>query len=246
MPDLTKDLEVFQLKTNHYGFSGTRVEQLDASEYTLVTLVFDRSGSTSGFRDEMREAVDKIIDACKKSPRADNLMLRVCEFSDTLHERHGFVKLSSINKSDYDDLMQGGGGLTALYDAAENSVSATESYAMTLTQNDYGVNGIVFVMTDGMDNRSKLTPHEVKKTFAHAVSSEAMESLVSVLIGINLEPDADMYLNKFRTESGFTQYINIGDATPQKLAKLADFVSKSISSQSQSLGSGGPSQPIQF
>ena len=39
-------------------------------------------------------------------------------------------------------------------------------------------------------------------------------------------------------------HIDVGDATPRKLAKLAAFVSQSISSQSQALGTGGPSQNI--
>jgi hypothetical protein len=36
----------------------------------------------------------------------------------------------------------------------------------------------------------------------------------------------------------------MGNVTPGKLAKLAQFVSKSISSQSQALGTGGASQPV--
>ena len=55
MPDLGKDLENFNLAVNPYGFSGTRIDDLDASEYTLVTLVFDRSGSTMSYRQEMKK-----------------------------------------------------------------------------------------------------------------------------------------------------------------------------------------------
>jgi uncharacterized protein YegL len=247
MPRLNSqdNLEQFKLQTSHYGFSATRIEDLDASEYTLVTLVFDRSGSTAGFRDEMKKAVDKVVEACKKSPRADNLMFRLCEFSDGFVERHGFKRLSTIG-NDYDCLLGDDGGMTALYDASENAISATEAYAKTLTENEFSVNAILFVITDGMDNRSRLTPNEVKKALARSVKSEAMESLVSVLIGVNLDPSCDQYLINFKDDAGFTQYVNIGDATPQKLAKLAEFVSKSISSQSQSLGSGGPSQLMTF
>ena len=41
-----------------------------------------------------------------------------------------------------------------------------------------------------------------------------------------------------------TKFIDAGAANERSLAKLADFVSQSISSQSQSLGTGGPSQNI--
>ncbi len=54
------------------------------------------------------------------------------------------------------------------------------------------------------------------------------------------------YLKIFKDEAEIDQYVDAGDATPTKLAKLAEFVSQSISSQSQSLGSGGPSQNLNF
>ena len=46
--------------------------------------------------------------------------------------------------------------------------------------------------------------------------------------------------------AGFTQYIELADAKANTLAKLADFVSRSISSQSQSLNTGGPSKSLSF
>jgi len=246
MPDLGKDLENFNLAVNPYGYSGTRIDDLDASEYTLVSLLYDKSGSTSGFRQEMKEATEKVIDACSKSPRADNLMLRLCEFDHHFRELHGFKRLATIQKGDYDELANTGGGMTALYDASENAISATEAYGKSLMENDFDVNGILFVITDGCDNQSTMTRNSVKQALESAVRSESLESLVSVLIGVNLHPEADAWLQDFHKEAGFTQYINIGDATPQKLAKLAEFVSKSISAQSQSLGSGGPSQTLTF
>ena len=53
-------------------------------------------------------------------------------------------------------------------------------------------------------------------------------------------------LTDFSKTAGFTQYVELGNANAATLAKLADFVSRSISSQSQSLGTGGPSQSLTF
>jgi hypothetical protein len=47
-------------------------------------------------------------------------------------------------------------------------------------------------------------------------------------------------------DSYWTPVKGTGDATPGKLAKLANFVSQSVSSQSQSLGSGDASQVLTF
>lgn len=77
------------------------------------------------------------------------------------------------------------------------------------------------------------------------VKEEKLESHITILIGVNMT-SSQAYLDKVKTSSGLTQMINAGDADEKTLAKLAQFVSKSISSQSQSLGSGGPSQTISF
>jgi stage V sporulation protein SpoVS len=53
-------------------------------------------------------------------------------------------------------------------------------------------------------------------------------------------------LEDFQKDAGLTQFIDVGDGTPQRLAKLAGFVSKSVSSQSQAIGSGSVSQPVTF
>lgn len=245
MPNLNDGLESFNLSTNNFGFSAERVDNLDATEYTLVTILVDTSSSTTSFRGDMRKAIGSIVAACAKSPRADNLMIRVAEFGSSFHEIHGFKKLNTIGKDDYDKQLTGG-GMTALYDATENSVSATQAYAKNLTDNDFQVNAIVFIITDGEENSSKLTATSVKDSLVNAVRSESLESLLTILIGLNTNSTLNRVLTDFKDEVGLTEYVDIGDATSSKLAKLAEFVSKSISSQSQSLGTGGPSQVLTF
>lgn len=230
---------------SNFTFQGTRVENLGATEYTLVTVAVDETGSTSGFAKELRDSLIASVKACKKSPRSDYILLRVIKFSTSLNggieEIHGFKPLADINPDDYPQFSPG--GLTPLCDAAYSAVGATLAYAKQLTDNDFGVNGIVIVVTDGGDNASVSTPKMVKEEAAKAVSGEQIESLITVLVGINASSCSSI-LADFKTEAGFDQYIDAGDATPGKLAKLAAFVSQSISSQSQALGTGGPSQSI--
>ena len=82
-----------------------------------------------------------------------------------------------------------------------------------------------------------------KEEFTKARTSEKLESLISILIGINVG-NYGQELQDYQQKTGMDHYIDVGDATPRKLAKLAAFVSQSISSQSQALGTGGPSQNI--
>lgn len=241
----SQSVNLQQHKVGHFGFSATRIEDLGATEYTLVTVIADRSGSTASFQLEMEACLKEIVAACLKSPRADNLLLRLVTFDDNAQEVHGFKLLADIKPDDYNGVMHPG-GLTALYDACVDGIEATNNYGRQLLEQDYNVNGIVFVITDGMNNRGVSTTNQVKKALEAAVSGENLESLVSILIGVNVnEPMALAELQKFATEAGFSHpLVELKDANKNTLAKFAQFVSQSVSSQSQAVGSGGPSQKI--
>jgi uncharacterized protein YegL len=234
------------LPTGQYGFSATRLSHLGASEYTLVTIVTDVSPSVSGFVKEMENALREIITACKYSPRADNLMLRLVTFSGDMQEAHGFKLLEQCRLDDYKSCLKIGSA-TALYDAAENCITAMNVYGKQLTDADFGVNGIVFVITDGEDNASTLGVRQVREALERATKTEAMQSMISILVGVNVQDrNIGAYLQDFKTEAGFTHYVEIGQANARALAKLADFVSRFISSQSQALGSGAQSASLTF
>ena len=169
-----------------------------------------------------------------------------CPFDHLLSELHGFKLLENCHLADYGGCLSAGGS-TALYDATENAIASTTSYARQLAAGDFSANAIVFVITDGMDNASKTPAQLVKAAFTKAIRSEALESIVSVLIGVNVQ-DAQVsrYLKMFHSEAGFTQYVELENADAKTLARLAEFVSRSISAQSQALGTGGASQPLVF
>ena len=240
------NLDQIDLPNSHYGYSATRIEELGATEYTVATIVCDVSGSTAPFTFDMESAITRIVQACKYSPRADNLLLRLVVFDDTLSEVHGFKLLENCNLADYGGVLRPGGS-TALYDAAENAVSSVINYGQKLSAGDFSANAILFVITDGMDNASKLPAKKVKEALGKAVTGEALESVISILIGVNVrDREVGRHLRQFHNEAGFTQYVELDQADARTLARLAEFVSQSISAQSQALGTGGPSQSLVF
>lgn len=244
MPRLNEGLEQYKATAGAYGFSGIKMDELGATEYTLVTIIDDDSGSTMYYKDEKEKTIKEIIKACKFSPRADNLLIRLVQFGSSVAEIHGFKPLEHCNLDDYDGICRPK-GLTALYDATENGARATAEYGRQLMSNDFDVNAIMFVLTDGWENNSALGINAVKESMINCTKQENVESLVSVLIGVGVEAGDKAELEKFKNEVGFTQFISTKDSSARTLAKIAEFVSKSISSQSQSLGTGGPSQAIQ-
>lgn len=243
------EMQNHQIAGTNFGFSAVGIDDLGASEYTLVGVVVDATPSVSGFEKEMEAAVGEVVKSCQHSPRADNLMLRVTTFNsghDSPQERHGFKPLEGCNPDDYQGMMRLK-GITALFDASCEMIEALVGYGETLVKADYECNAILFVITDGMDNDSTLTRQSVAQAVDKAVKSEMLESIVTVLIGVNVnDPHIGQYLTAFRDEAQFSQYVECNDASSRTLAKLAEFVSKSISSQSQALGTGGPSQTLQF
>ena len=246
MPLIGNDIEMntHQIGGSNFSFKGARIEDLGATEYTLVTIAVDVTGSTQAFAKELREALIAAVEACKKSPRSDNLLLRVITFSTYVggvNELHGFVPLSGIVTNDYPVFNPD--GMTPLYDAAFSAIGALIKYGEDLIAGDFFCNGIVFIITDGADNASSMTPRSIANMIDSAKKNEKLESLVTVLVGINAT-DCRSHLEDFRSTAKLDQYIDAGEATKGKLAKLAEFVSQSVSSSSQALGTGGPSKQI--
>ncbi len=238
-------MDTHQIGGGKFNFSGARIATLGATEYTLATIMIDVSGSVTPFAGALHDMLMAAVHSCQRSPRSDNLLLRVCTFStmsgDDIVELHGFMPLGDIDLTAYPKLSPGGG--TPLYDAVYSSVGATNAYGKQLTDQDFLANAITFIITDGADTGSAATRAMIKDEVAKAVSGETLESHVTVLIGINAS-HCSSYLQLLQIEAGITQYIDAGDVTEAKLAKLANFISQSVSSTSQAIGTGGPSQQI--
>lgn len=231
---------------HHFQFSAVDMKNLGASEYTVVTICQDTSTSVTDFKKEMENCLKLILDACKKSPRSENLLLRLVEFNNDVHELHGFRELRTIDAKEYDDILKPR-GMTALREAILNCLEATEVYGKQLIDMEYNCNAVMFIITDGDDNMSRTVgPDDIKKAIARIRKSETLESITTVLVGVGTDSQIQIFLSDLKTQAGLDQFVEIGAATPQKLAKLAAFVSKSISSTSQALGTGAASQPLTF
>jgi len=249
------DMEVKKiLGPGTYQFSAIKMEKLGATEYTLVTIVLDVTGSVRPFADSLLDLVKTVISACKDNPRSENLLVRFTTFDDNVTEVHGFKPIADIDENDYEKLNPY--GRTALFEATSESIRATltQGEDMTKEGNDYDVNAAIYIITDGMDNASNpmITPASINGDINGALRQEDnVESLTTILIGLkDATIDGDAYaknvataLTTFKDEAGLTDFINFGEVTDSKLAKLGNLISESISSVSQGLANPG-SQPV--
>jgi hypothetical protein len=239
---------VDDFNTSSFQFSGVSVDILEDNEYTLATLILDMSGSVTTYYDELIAMIKNVIETLR-DPRAqfsENILFRLVSFNGRVYEEHGFIPLASINIDGYNSITTPR-GLTSLYDACMNASEATKTYGINLTSQDYSVNAINIVVTDGGDNDSSHSASDVKSLTKDLIQNEAVESVRSVLVGVNTNSrygNVKADLDLFFKEGGFDQYIDISDATPSAMAKLTGFVSKSVSLQAQANGTGTASKPI--
>lgn len=247
MPRLmNKSASIVGATVSNFGFTTKRTDELTASEYTLAHIGIDLSPSTAPYLADLEKTLGVAVESLGKSPRADNMLVRVETFSETLSEVHGFLPLADITPKDYRLTNTGCG--TALFDEMLAAVEAVGEYGKTLNGLDYGVNGVVFVLTDGMENQSHVArdPAKILEAIRAVQEAEQLESLKTVLIGVGDEGHVKQYLEGVKVSAGYDQYIWGGQLTPASLAKIANFVSRSVSSASQSLGTGGPSANLNF
>ncbi len=252
---MNKSASIVAQTVSNFGFSAKPVTELTATEYTLADIELDLSPSTAPYVALLEKALNTVRDSLDKSPRAENMLVRVQTFDEHLKEAHGFVALKDIKAGDYSLASVGSG--TALYDAALSGVEAVEAEGARLDSLDYGVNGVVIIITDGEENSSRVcrSPQKVKNAIQRIAQAEKLESIKTILVGVG-RPDADSpddpdnatkaYLEDFKDKAGIDQYVWAGRATAGNIAKIANFVSRSVSSSSQSLGTGGPSQSLSF
>lgn len=240
------EMDASQTEVSGFGFSAQQIDSLGSDHYCLANIELDVSSSLHGREKDLERVLRTVVGAVKNprtNPKADSTMVRVVLFAHALSEQHGFIEVGNIDPDSYKIAT---GGSTALYDAAAEGIEAITAYGKQLDNFDFMANGIHIVITDGEENSSQ----KVKSTKAihdrlqAAHKSEALESIKTLVIGVGDESDVKNYLGRFQQETGFDQFIWMGDLTEAGLAKLAGLVSHSISSQSQALGTGGPSKNI--
>lgn len=226
-----------------FQFSGVGLERLEATEYTLVVLSVDTSASVEEFAGEMEKAIAAIVEAAKNSARGENILLRITEFNGNkgVNELQGFAPLQEVAVPELSPQ-----GMTPLYDGIQDAIVATANYAEDLAEADYLVNAILVVITDGWENASrKARRADIKKKLAELRNDEVLESARVILIGVNAD-EAEDELKELARVLGLDQFVALPDASEEILGKLAGFVSASVVAQSQALGSGGPSQPVEL
>lgn len=228
-----------QKTTSGFQYSNIKVEALTASEYTIAMLVTDLTGSVSGFYKELVEVSKTVLAACIKHPKSENLLLRSTVFNDDINvkEIHGFLPVSTIDPATYDSFPLPA-SCTPLMDAHLEACESLLQFGNDLASNQFTANAVLFIVTDGGENSSRNRDMgKIKKIMASLRNGDPLESFTAILIGVD-DSSSKVVLKQYQMDSTIDEYKSIGDATPGNLAKVAQFISKSISTASVACGTG--------
>ena len=240
------DNATYQTIGSGFQFSSISADEMGASEYTLVAIAADKSSSVDGFEKEIEGCLKTSLQGCMNSPRVDNLLVRLLTFNSNLDEVHGYKHLADCPIANYDGIIRPG-SCTSLYDACISTIDSLATLGRQMIQDKYTANGLSVIITDGCDVGSTQTINAVAEAIARSRRAECLESILNILIGVNVQDQqVSQALNQLKTIGGFDQYIEAKDATPKTFARIAGFISKSISSQSQAIQTGKASVLITF
>lgn len=210
------------------GCVGTAIDDLDATEATLVSVVLDMSSSMDSYRNEVIAAYNAMLGALQASKAAASIMLSTWTFADSPNLLHGYLpvgQVAPLTSAEYAP-----NGMTALYDTLLATMTGIVTYGQKLLDNGVPNRRIVFVLSDGGDNRSKSRATQVKTAAQGLITQEAY-TLAYAGFG---SPD----LKQLADEVGFPDVITTA-ASESEIRRIFHQVSQSIIRVSQGAAAGG-------
>ena len=110
--------------------------------------------------------------------------------------------------------------------------------AETLAKDGYQCNAVMYIISDASEVKmADIT--DCKIAIARAISSEVLESFVSVFIGIGNHLDCKNHL-PLHQQVGFSSYEPVNPAEKNVINYIPEFVGQLIRHQNRALGTGGP------
>ena len=219
-------MENYTLPDFNIDFGNFDPREITSDETINAVLVVDVSPSISSYVKEMNAAFTEFLEEMQRSHVAEKLMVSIVEFNDSVNVRNGFQPIEAL-KPDKIKFKPCGIG-TALYDAVFSSVENAVNYRTNLENSGVNCKTLVFVITDGQDNYSKIDAKNVKRRFSAIEANESSAfSFETILFGVGNDADFEMA----QKEMGIKHLAKIGN-TAKEIRKMIGFISASISQSS--------------
>jgi uncharacterized protein YegL len=210
------------------GAAGKALEDLTATDVTLVTLLIDASGSIAdrGLEQAVRDGENALIDAFSGAKEKDSVLLALWTFNDSQKVVHSYVPVDDATRLDSRNYRAG--GATRLYDTWCDALTANVAYAQRLRDGGTPTRSIVVVVTDGEDVGSSRPSRDCAKLSKDLLASELF---TLAFVGVGKDTDFELIAAAMGIPKGCVHVQR--DATPGGLRKTFMFVSKSAIRASQ-------------
>jgi hypothetical protein len=168
------------------GAAGTELENITATDVTLVTVLIDRSSSIENrqLAQAVRDGQGLLVDAFSCAKERDSIMMALWTFNDDPEVLHSYVPVvdaTRLTRFNYRP-----GGSTCLYDTWCDALAANVAYAQRLRDGGTPCQSVVVVITDGEDVGSKRQPRDCAKLSADLLASE---QFVLAFVGVGKDVD---------------------------------------------------------
>jgi uncharacterized protein YegL len=162
------------------GCAGTDVDQLNSDDVTLVAVVLDQSSSMHGSSPAVLAGYNTMLEALKDSRQADSILISTWKFSDNSELLFSYTPVTQLGKLTAHDYTPTGS--TYLYSTVLDVMTGLVAYGQHLRINGVRTRCVVVVFSDGEDNMSRVTAHDVK-TVSDALMAQEIYSLAYVGFG---------------------------------------------------------------
>jgi uncharacterized protein YegL len=210
------------------GAAGTAMEDIVATDVTLITVLIDASSSIAGARLEqaVRDGQNALLDAFSGSKERDSILVALWTFNDRQKVLHSYVPVTDATRLDQKNYC--GQGCTRLYDTWCDALAANVAYAQQLRMSGTPCRSVVVVITDGADVGSKRTAGDCARISRDLLASE---QFVLAFVGVGNEADFRKIARRMGVPDGCIAVQK--NATPSGLRQVFQMVSQSAIRASQ-------------
>jgi hypothetical protein len=212
------------------GAAGLPLENIQASDVTLITILIDSSSSIggAGLEKAVRDGQNALLEAFAGSKEQDGILVALWTFNQDSRVVHSYVPVKDATRLDTKSYKSS--GATALYDTWCDALAANVAYAQQLRDGGTPTRSVVVVITDGEDTSSKRSVRDAARLSHDLLASE---QFVLAFVGVGKEAD----FRKIAREMGLPDACVAvqTSTTPSALRALFNMVSRSAIRASQGL-----------
>jgi hypothetical protein len=210
------------------GAAGKALEDLTATDVTLITVLIDASSSIAdrGLEQAIRDGQNSLIDAFGGAKERDSMLLALWTFATDMDVLHSYVPVEDATRLDAKNYRAQ--GATRLYDTWCDALAANVAYAQRLRDGGTPTRSVVVVLTDGEDVSSKRGAGDCARLSKDLLASELF---TLAFVGVGTAVDFEAVARAMGVPPGCVLVQK--DATAAGLRRTFQLVSRSAIRASQ-------------